>query len=99
MNLLTCYHCKNPHSWSATSKIERRDCCAKCLRDLRVCLNCQHYSPQANRECRETISERVNDKEKSNFCDLFSPRENTLGEPTSSKESLMSAAEALFKKK
>jgi len=101
MSSFACHHCSASMEWSAHNKIGRRDSCSKCGWDLHVCKNCKHQDPSAHRECRESIPERVNDKEKSNFCDLFSPFELGTFAATAknSKENLLSAAEALFKKK
>jgi len=55
----------------AEPKIHIRDECPSCGRDLHICLNCQFYDPNAYRQCRETIKEPVQDKEKANYCDFF----------------------------
>lgn len=75
----------------------RGDTCPSCSRDLRVCKNCSHYSPQQYNECKETIADRVTDKEKANFCDLFSPGGGSAGGGSSSREALRAAAAKLFK--
>lgn len=100
MSHFLCHHCKTSIEFSGLQKIGRRDSCANCLRDLHACLNCQHFDAAANRECREHVPERVNDKEKSNFCDFFEPNQNSTSAPKSNtaRDVQMSAAEALFKK-
>ncbi len=55
------------------SKIFRSTLCAGCGRELRICLNCDFYSPGAHWDCRETVGEPVADKERANFCDYFRP--------------------------
>jgi hypothetical protein len=57
-----------------------------------------HYEAGAHNDCREPQADRTLEKERSNFCDYFSPKKGGgVGGPT--KESLRAAAEALFKKK
>jgi hypothetical protein len=76
----------------------RSDRCLGCGWDTRVCKNCIHYDLSYNNYCKENQADRVVEKEKSNFCDYFSPRSGPGGTATS-KSDLVSAAEALFKKK
>jgi hypothetical protein len=59
------------HSLGDTFEIFRSASCPACRADLRTCTNCAFYSPGSNRDCRETIPEAVNDKDKANFCDFF----------------------------
>lgn len=73
-----CYKCG--HKLPDHTKIYRTTLCPKCDADLKVCLNCVFFDPASHWQCRETISEQVKDKEKANFCDYFSPRQNP-GEP------------------
>jgi hypothetical protein len=51
-----------------------------------------------NNECRESQADRVVEKEKANFCDYFKPSGSSSGN-AASRDSLKSAADALFKKK
>jgi hypothetical protein len=55
------------------TKIHIRDECPACGRDLHICLNCEFYDRNAYRQCRESIREPVQDKEKANYCDFFRP--------------------------
>ena len=64
---------------SKDEKIYRNTLCASCGRDLRICRNCKFYSPGSQWDCRETITEAVRDKERANFCDWFSPADNSSG--------------------
>lgn len=76
----------------------RQDTCRKCGKDTRVCKNCGFYDTNAHNSCRESQAERVVEKERSNFCDYFTPKKGTgVGGPT--KDDLRAAADALFKKK
>lgn len=76
----------------------RQDLCSGCRRDTRVCKNCVHYDTSYNNHCKENQAERVVDKDKSNFCDYFSPQAGLKATGTT-RESLRSAADALFRKK
>lgn len=77
--------------------VGRRDTCPHCMADIRCCKMCQFYDPKAYNECRETQADRVQDKEKANFCDYFkigSPGSN----PDQERQDLLAKANALFKK-
>ncbi len=76
----------------------RQDTCRQCGRDTKVCKGCEFYDPAVHNECRETQAERVVDKERSNFCDYFKPSAGKGGDGKS-RDSLKSAADALFGKK
>ncbi|MBF0164683.1 MAG: hypothetical protein HQL97_12005 [Magnetococcales bacterium] len=52
----------------------RSDVCPSCSKDARVCLNCRFHDPGSYNECRETVAERVVDKERNNFCEDFMPK-------------------------
>jgi hypothetical protein len=81
-------------------QFSRQARCPKCLRDTRTCKACTEYEPTAYNECRESESDRVVEKEKSNFCDYFKP--HPVARATSSLDTAArakQAAEALFKKK
>lgn len=58
----------------------RRDVCDFCGVDLKVCLNCSFYDAAMPDGCREPASERIMDKDRANFCDFFSFREDSQGE-------------------
>jgi len=93
---LFCHHCQK--QVPLLGLVGRRDECPFCRADLHVCKNCQHYDPKAYNECKEPQAERVLEKEKSNFCDFFSPKSEG---PSSLdiKAQQMAVAEALFRKK
>ena len=76
--------------------VGRREECSFCRADLHVCKNCAHYDMKSYNECREPQADRVVEKEKGNFCDFFSPGSRAFA--AKSKDDLMAAAEALFKK-
>lgn len=94
---LKCYKCGNPLSETYKIMVGRRDTCSKCMTDLRCCKMCQFYDPKSYNECRESSADRVQDKEKANFCDYFkigSPDTN----PDKEKQDALAKAAALFKK-
>lgn len=74
-----CYHCKT--HFSKDFSVGRSTICPSCRRDVRVCKNCEFYSPGSQWDCRESIGEPVLDKERGNFCDYFSlnPAEGESG--------------------
>lgn len=93
---VNCFSCEKKLEFS--DRIGLRDSCWSCGADAHVCRNCQHYDDKSYNECREPVAERIREKDRSNFCDQFVPRQ-WAGGVQKSKEDLMSAAEALFKKK
>lgn len=99
--MASCYNCGANLDAYLISKVSRQDSCLKCGRDLRTCKNCSFYDPNAHWECKETVSDHVLDKEKANFCDHFklNPSGSSSASSGKSKEDILSAAEALFKKK
>jgi len=89
--------------WKCGAKLEssdfgRQETCPKCGFDTRVCKNCLHYDPKYNNSCKENQADFLSEKEKSNFCDYFSPT-HPNAEGSTSRDAMKSAAEALFKKK
>jgi hypothetical protein len=92
----SCWSCGNTLSYLDYG---RGDTCSRCGRDTRVCKGCVFYHIQSNNQCRESQADRVVEKERSNFCDYFKPSLKSGPSDNSSRESLRSAAEALFKKK
>ena len=64
-----CHFCGNP--LDEHLEVFRSTVCPSCNKDLRICKNCCFYSPDAHWDCRESISESVHEKERSNFCDFF----------------------------
>ena len=68
----TCFNCRAELPFNPGSIVGRGDTCDNCRSDVRVCLNCRHYDPNAYNECGEPMAERVVDKNRANFCDYFS---------------------------
>jgi len=56
---------------TAVTEVYRSSKCPSCGNDLKICRNCKFYDTSAHWECRETIAERVGDKDSANFCDFF----------------------------
>jgi len=67
---LVCWKCgeKLPDS---DLPIGRNDTCNLCHAEQHVCMMCEFYDPQVSDSCREPIADRVNDKERANFCGYF----------------------------
>lgn len=92
---IKCFFCKKNNT--SVGKIGRRDECVECRADLHICKNCQFYDSKAYNECREPSADVVQEKERANYCDYFSPNSKDLG-ADDQKTKLKAAAEALFKK-
>jgi predicted RNA-binding Zn-ribbon protein involved in translation (DUF1610 family) len=71
--------------------------CPACAKATHACRNCRFYAPGRANDCLEPIAERVIDKERPNFCDLFEPAATAGNTAAPSAEDLRSAAEALFR--
>lgn len=91
---IRCFSCGNDMVF--TVAIGRREECPHCRADVRVCKNCQFYDPKAYNECRETSADVVREKDRANVCDYFQPGAGSSQQK--SREDLLAAAEALFKK-
>lgn len=80
------------------NQVGRRDLCPGCDAELRACVHCRHFDESVAKQCKEPFSEVPQDKESANFCEFFQ-----LGDGghagSAAKDSLVSAAEALFRKK
>lgn len=92
---IICFSCRKENEM--TGKVGLRDECHHCGADLHACKNCDFYDAKSYNECRETSADVVREKERSNFCDFFIPRQNSPSD-IDQKARLKAAAEALFKK-
>lgn len=92
---LSCFNCHQTNQY--TDKIGFRDECLHCRGDLHVCKNCQFYDAKAYNQCRENSADVVREKDRSNYCDYFTPRQGGVN-AGDEKARLKAAAEALFKK-
>ena len=91
----TCWSCGER---LAAADYAREGRCPACGKATHACRNCRFYAPGRANDCLEPIAERVVDKERPNFCDLFEPVSRASTAKPSA-ENLRSAAEALFDKK
>lgn len=91
-----CFSCRKVNS--SQGKIGFRDECLHCRTDIHVCKNCEFYDKKVYNECRETSADVVREKDRSNFCDFFSPGSGGVG-AIDEKARLKAAADSLFKKK
>jgi hypothetical protein len=64
-----CWKCGKPSE--IEGKPGFRDLCPACGREIHVCKNCVFYLPGAYHDCRETVPDPVNDKERMNLCEYF----------------------------
>ena len=94
---LHCFHCGIEISLAPGQTIGRSDTCDKCNSDLHACLNCRHYDEKAYNNCREPQADRVLDKDRRNFCDLFSPATEARGKASPDKNAAMKKLDDLFK--
>ena len=95
--IIYCYACKKEVEIDIIHKLSRFEECPHCKKDLHCCKMCTFYDPAAYNECRESMAQRVVEKEKSNFCDYFSLEKNVLAR-IPAREKLKNAATSLFKK-
>ena len=80
-----CWHCGESVA-DVPLPLARLAECPGCSADLHVCRQCEHYDKSVARDCRESIADDVNDKERANFCGYFqlnrkisSPTTETVG--------------------
>jgi len=91
------------HCWHCGGDLTRLDygresSCPACGKRTHCCRNCRHFAPGRANECREPMVERIVDKERANFCDLFEP--SLTAGPSGTvpdADAMRRAAEALFK--
>jgi len=89
---LVCFHCQK--EVPLLGLVGRRDECPFCRADMHACKNCQHYDRASYNECKEPQAERVLEKDRSNYCDHFTPGAGLSA--SDDKEKALTAAEALF---
>lgn len=65
-----CWHCGQA---LRPADLARENTCPGCSKSTRACRNCRWYAPGRPNECREPMVERIADKEKANYCELFQP--------------------------
>ncbi len=94
--VLKCFSCGQ--SVDYVDKVGFRADCMHCHADVHVCRNCHFYDPKVYNECREPAAEVVREKDRANYCEFFQPSGRDV-QGVNTVDELMSAAEALFKKK
>ena len=92
--IVMCYFCGE----KIISSVYRNSTCPNCGKELKICFNCEFYSPGSQWDCRESISEPVREKDRANFCDFFSLNSERKGEveDMSKKEKARSQFKNLF---
>ena len=92
----TCWHCGQSLK---AADYQRENRCPACGRATHACRNCRFFAPGRPNECLEPMVERVLEKERANFCELFDPADRPLstgaGKP---EDALRKAAEDLFRR-
>lgn len=99
MNKVICFQCN--HSSELSTKISFREECSHCGEDMHVCLNCRFYDTSSYNECKEPSAEKVQDKDRNNYCEYFEANTNHSTKNSShseKKKKQLTDAEALFKK-
>ena len=94
---MLCWNCKT--EIDTRNRIGFRDHCPRCDRAAHACLNCDFYDPAYNNQCRESMAERVVDKDRQNFCEYFAPRKGAAAGPRPAPSAARDQLEALFKRK
>lgn len=92
---MICFKCGK--DTGLVENVTRHSHCPHCNSDARVCKNCGFYDVNSYNDCREPQAERVTEKDKSTFCDYFTPSKKGL--PGTKVVDHLAAAKALFKKK
>ncbi len=96
---MNCWNCARKIEVVTGDRVGFRDECPGCGRATHACRNCGFYDPAYNNSCRETMAERVVDKERFNFCEYFVPGDAASRPPANPKAGAQGRLEALFKKK
>jgi hypothetical protein len=91
-----CHRCRK--EVALPKVIGRKDNCPFCDTDLRCCLNCRFYDARVYNQCRESLAERVLDKDRSNFCEYFVFRDAELEAEPVRKQTARDKLNSLFLK-
>ncbi len=103
---MNCWHCGR--EIEVLERVGFHELCPGCDRPAHVCLNCGLYDPAYNNQCRETMAERVVDKDRANFCEYFTPSPSARASRAPASQITINSREkipaktqldALFKKK
>ena len=91
----TCWHCGRE---LMRADLARENTCPGCGKSTRSCRNCRWYAPGRPNDCREPMAERILDKEKANYCELFQPNPEAGDQAKGgAADNLRQAADDLFK--
>jgi len=71
--------------------------CLACGKATRVCRNCRWYDPGRSNQCQEPMAEKVQEKERANYCEFFEPTVEITSEGKATDTNHRQAAEDLFK--
>ena len=99
MHKVICFQCK--HKLELSTKISFREECPQCGADIHACLNCRFYDTSSYNECKEPSAEKVQNKDRNNYCEYFEANTNHSAKDNShseKKKKQLTDAEALFKK-
>lgn len=77
-----CNHCHQVYA----APIYKNTVCSSCGKELKTCRNCEHFAPGMANDCREPVSEPVTEKDRSNFCDWFTPAAEVKSVQTDSRD-------------
>ena len=97
-----CQNCGEEFPYRSGDVVGRTSTCEKCGRDLHACVQCDHFDPRANNQCREPNSDRVDNRLASNFCDFYRPKSRPPAAPGKGDARVDEARaklDALFRKK
>lgn len=92
---VNCYKCGSELDLTINKDVPRSEECHHCFVNIRCCKMCSFFDTKAYNECREPTSDRIVDKEKSNFCDHYKVGSNLV--KTDEKSDLLQKANSLFK--
>lgn len=91
----TCWKC-NADLEDLLLPVPRLAKCKSCNADLHVCRMCTFYDTTVSNQCREPIAEKVNDKQRSNFCGYYQPLTGARKSADTGKQTAQSQLDALF---
>jgi len=97
-NSAVCWRCGASLA-ELTPPLSRFDSCKQCRADLHVCKLCRFHDLTVAKQCREPIAEEVRDKQRANFCDYFTVRDDAYRPAdTAASDAARAQLEALFGK-
>ncbi|HYC55563.1 MAG TPA: hypothetical protein VEL28_11585 [Candidatus Binatia bacterium] len=95
--VVICHSCGSRTTFDGV--VGRSARCDRCGLDLRCCRTCRFHDASAYNECAEPSAERVVEKDRANFCDYYSPRQQgAAAAATAASSDAQSALDNLFRK-